>query len=451
MHFMVFGIKKIRSFALLAVIVGLISCGSRKPAYVRPVTQAMPDAVVALTTIAPQQPQATPEVQVEQPVETVVESVSWLGQMQRSLDSLCHSPLFQTSQLGLYIYDLTTQEPVYTLNANQRMRPASCQKLVTGISALHYLGGDYQFTTRLFITGSVAGRILKGDVYVAGGMDPLLSPSDLAAFAAALKGKGIDQVAGRIYADLSMKDDLPYGWGWCWDDKFGPLSALMVNGRDEFAEHWIKALRNAGIRLSHAAVAPRILPPGAQQLATASHSIDEVLQPMMKKSNNIYAECLFYQIAAMGGQKQAGRKQVAEHVQKLLESIGQGSASCQVADGSGLSMYNYLTPQLLVALLNYAYQTPSVYNHLTASLPIAGVDGTLEKRMKDSPAQGNVRAKTGTVEAISSLSGYLKAVNGHDLSFCILNQGLVTTSQGRDFQDKVCILLCGGPQQIIQQ
>ena len=114
-------------------------------------------------------------------------------------------------------------------------------------------------------------------------------------------------------------------------------------------------------------------------------------------------------------------------------------------------MYNYLTPQLLVALLNYAYQTPSVYNHLTASLPIAGVDGTLEKRMKDSPAQGNVRAKTGTVEAISSLSGYLKAVNGHDLSFCILNQGLVTTSQGRDFQDKVCILLCGGPQQIIQQ
>ena len=140
-----------------------------------------------------------------------------------------------------------------------------------------------------------------------------------------------------------------------------------------------------------------------------------------------------------------------ESVTKLLESIGQGSASCQVADGSGLSMYNYLTPQLLVALLNYAYQTPSVYNHLTASLPIAGVDGTLEKRMKDSPAQGNVRAKTGTVEAISSLSGYLKAVNGHDLSFCILNQGLVTTSQGRDFQDKVCILLCGGPQQIIQQ
>ena len=77
-------------------------------------------------------------------------------------------------------------------------------------------------------------------------------------------------------------------------------------------------------------------------------------------------------------------------------------------------------------------------------LPIAGVDGTLEKRMKDSAAQGNVRAKTGTLEAISSLAGYLKASNGHDLSFCIINQGIVHSSQGRDFQDKICILLCQG-------
>ena len=148
----------------------------------------------------------------------------------------------------------------------------------------------------------------------------------------------------------------------------------------------------------------------------------------------------------MGGQKHAGRKQVAEHVRRFLESIGQENTPCQVADGSGLSMYNYLTPQLLVAFLNYAYQTPSVGNHLTPTLPIAGIDGTLEKRMKDSPAQGNVRAKTGTVEAISSLCGYLKASNGHDMSFCILNQGIVRSSQGRDFQDKICILLCGGVQ-----
>lgn len=442
---MVFGIKKIRLFAILAVVAGLISCGSRKAAYVRPVAQAMPDAVVALTTISSPQPQAAPEIQKENPADTVTPVDTWLDRVRHSLDSLCHSSMFQTTQLGLYIYDLTTQEPVYAINANQRMRPASCQKLVTSISALHYLGENYQFTTGLYITGSIAGNILKGDVYIVGGMDPLLSSSDLAAFATALKSKGINQVAGRIYTDLTMKDDLPYGWGWCWDDKFGPLTALMINGRDGFGEQWLKAMRNAGIRLSHNAVTPRILPSaGTQHLATATHSIDEVLEPMMKKSDNIYAECLFYQIAAMGGQKQAGRKQVAEHVRKFLESIGQEDATCQVADGSGLSLYNYLTPQVLVALLNYAYQTPSVGNHLMPALPIAGVDGTLEKRMKDSAAQGNVRAKTGTLEAISSLSGYLKASNGHDLSFCIINQGIVRSSQGRDFQDKICIMLCEG-------
>ena len=442
---MVFGIKKIRLFAFLAAIVGLISCGSRKAAYVPLVAQAMPDAVVALTTISSQQPQAAPEIQKEDAVETVTATDTWLSRMQSSLDTLCHSSLFQTTQLGLYIYDLTTQEPVYTINADQRMRPASCQKLVTSIAALHYLGENYKFTTGLYITGSIAGRILKGDVYIVGGMDPLLSPSDLAAFATALKNRGIDQVAGRIYIDLTMKDDLPYGWGWCWDDKYGPLSALMINGRDGFGEQWLRAMRSAGIRLSHTGVTPRILPStGTVHLATAAHSIDEVLEPMMKKSDNIYAECLFYQIAAMGGQKQAGRKHVAEHIRRFLESIGQDEATCQVADGSGLSLYNYLTPQVLVALLNYAYQTPSVGNHLMPVLPIAGVDGTLEKRMKDSAAQGNVRAKTGTLEAISSLAGYLKASNGHDLSFCIINQGIVHSSQGRDFQDKICILLCQG-------
>ena len=113
-----------------------------------------------------------------------------------------------------------------------------------------------------------------------------------------------------------------------------------------------------------------------------------------------------------------------------------------IAYGSGLSLYNYASPELLVTLLNYAQSRPEIFQHLYPSLPIAGVDGTLEKRMVETPAAGNVHAKTGTVSGISSLSGYLTAANGHLLSFCIINQGVPRVGMGRSFQDQVCCLLC---------
>ena len=114
----------------------------------------------------------------------------------------------------------------------------------------------------------------------------------------------------------------------------------------------------------------------------------------------------------------------------------------QIADGSGLSLYNYTTPELLIRLLNYAFSKPEIFNHLYPALPIAGVDGTISKRMLDTPAYDNVHAKTGTLNNISSLAGYLTARNGHVLSFCIINQGISPARLGRDFQDEVCEALC---------
>ena len=101
-----------------------------------------------------------------------------------------------------------------------------------------------------------------------------------------------------------------------------------------------------------------------------------------------------------------------------------------------------MSPELLVRFLNYAFSKPEIYSHLYPALPIAGVDGTLSKRMQDTPAYGNVHAQTGTLDGISSLAGYLMARNGHVLSFCIINQGVSTGRLGRDFQNEVCKALC---------
>lgn len=429
---MVLGVKTKKSFLQIAFLLLLCSCGSRRSVQV-PYNGPIQISENGRVTLEP-----TPVVvsNVEKP------ATGWKDITQNRLDSLCRQPLFETTQLGLYVYDLTDNQPLYAFNAAQRMRPASTEKLITSISSLHYLSGEYLFRTDLRITGTVANGALQGDLYVVGGMDPLLSVSDLNNMAAALRKAGINSITGNLYTDLSMKDDLPYGWGWCWDDKYGPLSALMVNAKDNFNSEWNKALTKAGIKRSKPSIKQQQTPADAKSVLCVTHTIDEVLDPILKNSQNIYAECLFYQLAAYSGQKKAGRKQAAALINDLIAKLDMQPDSYQIADGSGLSLYNYVSPELLVRFLNYAFSKPEIYQHLYPALPVAGVDGTLNKRMQDTAAYNNVHAKTGTLDGISSLAGYLTASNGHILSFCIINQGVSPARLGRNFQDEVCNVLC---------
>ena len=125
-----------------------------------------------------------------------------------------------------------------------------------------------------------------------------------------------------------------------------------------------------------------------------------------------------------------------------MGTLGLDSSKYRFADGSGLSLYNYVSPELLSRLLQYAWRTPRIKSHLLPSLPVAGVDGTLKKRMKNTVAEGNVRAKTGTLTGVISLAGYCTAANGHDLCFVIMNQGVLKWRDTRDFQDRLSVILC---------
>lgn len=354
---------------------------------------------------------------------------------------LLRNEIFERTQVGIYVYDLTADTLVFSHNERQCMRPASNEKLVTAITALHTLGGDYRYQTQLFVEGDPADSIFRGTIAIRGGYDPLFSKEDMDSFAHALKGQGITCISTPIRFDLSFKDDKEWGWGWCWDDDEVPLTPLLYNNRDQFAEMLHAALRRADITWN-GSVKKEKVPHGARLLCTRTHTIDQALLPMMKESDNSVAESLFYQIAAANGRAKAGRKQAVKHIKSLVSDLGLDPDHYQFADGSGLSLYNYLTPQLLGYLLRHAYSRPDIYRHLLPSLPIAGEDGTLRKRMRGSKAAGNVRAKTGTVEGVSTLSGYCTAANGHTLCFSIMNQGIRRTSTGRSFQDRVCKALC---------
>ena len=128
-------------------------------------------------------------------------------------------------------------------------------------------------------------------------------------------------------------------------------------------------------------------------------------------------------------------------VNALIRSLGFDPDDYNVADGSGLSLYNYTTPELVVQLLRYAWKRNNIYLHLFPALPIAGVDGTLERRMCSGNAFSNVHAKTGTLRGVSTLAGYATASNGHMICFCIMNQGIRSNSAAHRFQDKVCQII----------
>ena len=374
-------------------------------------------------------------------VDSIEQHLPWPNCLQVRLDSMMRDPLLDYTQLGLMVWDLTDDRPLFSFNKQQLMRPASTMKLLTAITALDRLGGNYQYRTSLYYKGDIESHTLKGDLYCVGGMDPAFDAGDLRIFADALKQVGVDTISGSIVTDISLKDTLKWGEGWCWDDDNPDLSPLLVGRKTGFVNRFSTALAETGITLDHVTTTNGVLPSDAVLVCERKRSIDYILQRMMKDSDNLYAESMFYQIAASS--HRPGRANDAARVERaLIERAGLNSSHYRIADGSGLSLYNYLSPELEVSILRYTFKHQAMYEHLLPSLPIAGEDGTLKKRMKDTSAAGNVKAKTGTVTGVSALAGYCTASNGHRLCFSIMNQGIEKSSDGRAFQDKVCMILC---------
>lgn len=369
------------------------------------------------------------------------QSLPWPQSVVAGIDNLLKSDMFETSQVGMMVYDLDADSAIYCHNERQLMRPASTMKLLTAITAIDKLGGSYQFKTDLCYTGEVTDGTLSGNIYCVGGFDPRFNIDDMRAFVESIRKMGVDTIRGTIYADKSMKDEAQYGEGWCWDDDNPILSPLLVGRKDVFIDRFVQELREAGIVVD-AFTGQGRKPDDAFCICRRFHTIDQVLMRMLKESDNLYAESMFYQIGAASGNQPATAHSARSVMNRLIKKVGLDPKRYNIADGSGLSLYNYVTAELEVRMLRYAFKNNNIYLHLHPSLPQAGTDGTLRKRMTSPFTQGNVYAKTGTLSGISSLAGYCTAANGHRLAFAIINQGLLHGRNGRSFQDRVCTILC---------
>jgi len=135
---------------------------------------------------------------------------------------------------------------------------------------------------------------------------------------------------------------------------------------------------------------------------------------MMKLSQNQYAEALLKTIGS--GTTEAGRTAVKEAV----KSWGIDPASVMLADGSGLSPYDFITPEAMVAVLTHVDRTERLRAVYESTLPIAGRDGTLEQRMRGTAAEGRAMAKTGSTTSVRSIAGYVRTADGQLAAFTII-------------------------------
>ena len=156
---------------------------------------------------------------------------------------------------------------------------------------------------------------------------------------------------------------------------------------------------------------------------------DEVGKAFMKVSQNLFGETLMQTVGAMGAAAAPAATATAKHhhaeaarkiYEDVLSSWGIPPSEHIIVDGSGLSRYNYITANLIVHILRAMARDPKNAATFEALLPIAGKDGTLRNRMKGTKAEGNVHAKTGTLAAVRSLSGYLRTADGERIGFSII-------------------------------
>lgn len=182
------------------------------------------------------------------------------------------------------------------------------------------------------------------------------------------------------------------------------------------------------------------LPENSVYLNAVYRPIDGVVVYTNKESDNLGAEMLVYAMAFNDSSELATRENGLEAVERFIDYLGFNSENYSIADGSGVSRYNLVTSELLVECLKYFYyRNPGLFNIIYSSLPIGGVDGTLEKRFIDTRAYNNIHAKTGTLSGVSALSGYITAANQHMLAFSILMENYTEKSKyARKFIDQIC-------------
>jgi len=407
----------------------LAGCGGA--AAIRPAA-ATSSATVNSTATTATAPAPAPAVQAPKLSARLHASID------RALNGLGH-------HVGALVVDLSTGAVLFSRNATVTRAPASLEKLYTSVALLQMLGPSARLQTTVLGVGHLGAHgVWHGSLYLRGDGDPTFGDGawdkfaiggagpTAAELARRLYDAGIRRVTGRLYADASRFDskrggpathngpDIP--------DYGGELSALVFDhgatgfglGPAGFAAHQVAAtMGDLGIAVS-AAPHTAVTPLDALPLASVSSPPVTVLLKLMDvPSDDLFADLLTKQLgyeALHRGTLAAG----AELIRQVLAL--RYELHPRLFDGSGLDKADRSSPAQIVSLLQQISSTPfGVILH--RSLPVVGVNGTVQTIAEHTAAQGRCVAKTGTLNYVTNLAGYCSARNGHTLAFALMLDG----------------------------
>jgi D-alanyl-D-alanine carboxypeptidase/D-alanyl-D-alanine-endopeptidase (penicillin-binding protein 4) len=370
---------------------------------------------------------------------------------------------------------------VYERRPSDQLIPASNMKLLVAWAALARLGPQTQLVTEARAGQAPANGVVKGPLWVVGGGDPLVDTNDFAStftkadllppsveprphtayeqLADRIRDAGVRQVAGGVVGDDTRYDGQRFIPTWkpayAAAGEVGPMGALVVNdGFAQFAPRVVIAPSPA----AHAATVLTSLlrargvavgaPPSqgkAPETTTVIASlpslpVSRIVATMLRESDNNAAEGLVKELGArFGGQGTTAAG--LSVVRSALQSAGFPVDQYAAVDGSGLDR----TDRASCALLLDVLQSPQPGDAIAAGLPVAARTGTLGRRFVGTPAAGRLRAKTGSLEGVVSLSGIVDEQGGAPLAFSMLVNDVSRDAVGRALEDRVGVALARWP------
>ena len=324
------------------------------------------------------------------------------------------------ASVAVMMINLSDGSVMESYNADMPLIPASVMKSVTIATLIEKTGIDYRYHTRLYAAGNIHKGVLDGNLIIDGGGDPSLNSSVepitedfVAECLGAIKNAGIKRITGRIIADEDifpgpavppswMKADLAHAYGTgCHGLNFennssgsrsvaNPAAVLQTRLKNE--------LRRVGVEVEGVPIHK-----GEEQLLLDHQSapIDEIMRSCMMRSDNLFAEALLRTYGlehADNGSTSASAKMEKEFWARKKLSLG----GVNIVDGSGLSRENRLTATFLAEVLRS--MSPNV--DYVSFFPLAGQEGTLKNFLIDTPLDGYIAMKTGSMNGIQCYAGY---------------------------------------------
>jgi D-alanyl-D-alanine carboxypeptidase/D-alanyl-D-alanine-endopeptidase (penicillin-binding protein 4) len=379
------------------------------------------------------------------------------------------SRLPATTNVGLMIYNPLMQDTIISINHTLSMIPASNTKLFTTAAALTIMGGDYVLSTKLLSDDpNLDDGIIDGNLYIKGFGNSTFTETDLDYMITDLSNLGITKITGNVVGDDTFFDNIYTRDDWIADEvanvKLPPISAIVIDRNREItykkrgkrirgyiinvkdpplhAANLLKTkLLSSGIEVANKAIKGET-PPEAIVISEEGITLRELIKMINKESDNFLAECLFKTIGAAATGRQGNAFYSTQAILDFIDDNGIYSTGTAVVDGSGISRFDQITVGAIVGLLEKMYFDLANFEDFYNSLSIAGIDGTLQRRLLGTTAENNFHGKTGTLNGVSSLSGYVTCENGEDLVISIFFE---FTKGGADFhrdiQDEIVKIL----------